>query len=94
MNIVVVDESTFQQTLAVVERFAEWNELDYILCDGETLESWCLKWLENGWRDADGKDMNQGVLYRQGGEKRLLPRWASMLLGYEAGYRRRAEGTT
>lgn len=87
-----VDESTFQQTLAVVEQFAEWNELDYLLCDGTALESWCLKWLENGWKDSDGRDMNQGCIYRQGGEKRLVPRWASMLLGYEAGYRRRAEG--
>lgn len=90
MNIVVVDENNYQQVLAMVENFAEENELDYILFNDETLELWCLRWLENGWRDSDGKDMNQGVIYRRGGEKRLLPRWASMLLGYEAAFRCRA----
>lgn len=84
------DESTLRQTLAVAEMFAETNELDFVMCDPDTLRAWCVKWLENGWRDQDGRDMNQGVIYRDNGTKRLLPRWASMLLGLERGYRRQA----
>jgi hypothetical protein len=80
------EESTFQQTLAEAEEFAESNGLDFVLRDPDTLSAWCIKWLGNGWQDDDGRDMDAGCIYRQDGTKRLLPRWASMLLGLERGY--------
>lgn len=73
----------------VIESFAEREELFYLIGFGD-LEEWYLRWMENGWVDDDGKSLNQGVIYRDHGTKRLLPRWASMLLGLERGYRRQA----
>lgn len=86
----VLSSQALQETFEIVVKFAEMEDLYHLLCDEDALEYWCLRWLANGWRDQDGRDMNQGVIYRQGGEKRLLPRWASMLLGLESGYRRKA----
>ncbi len=84
------DESTFHKFLSVVEEFAIDNELDHILSDGDALEWWVDRWLSNGWRDERGRSMNQGCIWSNGTTKRLLPRWCSMLLGYENGYRRKA----
>lgn len=81
--------STPADGLAIIEGFAENEGLEYVLQFGD-LEEWYLRWMENGWQDDDGRDMNQGVIYRDNGTKRLLPRWASMLLGLERGYRRQA----
>ena len=75
--------------LAIIVGFAEKEGLEYIL-QFRDLEDWYLSWMENGWVDDDGKSLNQGVIYRDHGSKRLLPRWASMLLGLERGYRRKA----
>lgn len=86
-NIVQFD---YWKTVEFVVKFAEQNELDLLLNDGDAIQLWCDRWIENGWKDKDGRDMNQGVVYRDGTERRLLPRWASMLLGLERGYRRRA----
>ena len=84
-------ESELEQTLSVIRDFAEREQLDHLTEDPQTLDDWCRRWLASGWTDEDGKDLNQGVIYRQGGTRRLLPRWASMLLGYEQGYRRKAK---
>ena len=70
----------------MVRHFAEREGLDHLTEDPHTLDDWCRRWLASRWTDADGRDMNQGVIYRDHGTKRLLPRWASMLLGLERGY--------
>lgn len=88
-KVVVFDERTFRKFLSVVEQFAIDNELDHLIND-DALEWWVIKWLENGWRDERGRDMNQGCIWSDGPAKRLMPRWCSMLLGYENGYRRKA----
>lgn len=90
-SIATIDGSTVRHTFEMAYSFAEENELWHILDDGDAIERWCLRWLENGWRDTEGRDMCQGVIHRQGGTPRLLARWQSMLLGYENGYRVRAE---
>lgn len=91
-SIAAIDASIVRHIFEMVYAFAEEEELCHILEDGISIEFWCLRWLENGWRDANGRDMNQGVIYRLDGKPRLLARWQSMLLGYEHGYRVRAEG--
>lgn len=83
-------ESELEQTLSVIRDFAEREQLDHLTEDPQTLVDWCLRWLANGWRDGDDRSLDQGVIYRQDNMRRLLPRWASMLLGLEAGHRRKA----
>lgn len=85
-----VANESFWKSLQVIENFAFDEELDFLLNDEGALEMWLWKWMDNGWVDDDGKSLNHGVLWRDGTEVRLMPRWQSMLLGFELGYRRKA----
>ena len=87
----VCTQESLSSALEIVERFALDEELYHLLFDDESaLEEWTVRWLENGWVDGDGRPMNHGVLWRDGAEVRLVPRWQSMLLGLEMGHRRQA----
>ena len=72
-------------TLEEVFDFSERWELDQLLecCD---LEGWYAAWQDHGWVDDDGEDMDKPVK----SHGIIMPRWQSMLVGYEESYRKQA----
>lgn len=72
-------------TLEEVFDFAEEWGLDHVV-EFNDLGLWLEQWQAYGWVDDDGNDMSLPVRTHDV----VIPRWKSMLVGYEEGHRHQA----
>ena len=88
MNYGADGSALFNKRMDEAKRAVDEHGLDLLTDEhGDGLERLITTWIDDGWTDRDGKDLDEVVV----NEGRTMPRWTSRLIGYHKAMERRAK---